>query len=110
MGKKKIRMRLAVIFVSLSIFLLVIALPAWNTSGWTDKQGKLVVNGVEVASESVSYTANMDLNENAYYMQKGHAYILEHAIELLRSDGYGNLADVARASPLDFKLLRKLSD
>ena len=52
----------------------------------------------------------MDYNESANYLQKGHAYILEHAIELLRSDGYGNLADVARASPLDFKLLRKLSD
>ena len=82
------------------LLLLASALAAWNTTGGAKLEGKLVINGKENASDSVYYIVPMDYGENASYLEKGHAYILEHAIELLRSDGYENWADVAQANLL----------
>ncbi|NPV47841.1 MAG: hypothetical protein HPY69_12840 [Armatimonadetes bacterium] len=68
---------------------------AWNPPEADEHYGRMIVNGKPSGPEVVTYSAR-PYRDGPYY-PKAHAYILQHAIRLLRQDGYENWADMAQA-------------
>lgn len=70
------------------------ATTAWNPPAADEHHGRMTVDGKPSGPEVVTYFAR-PYRDGPYYSE-GHAYILQHAIRLLRQDGYENWADMAQ--------------
>lgn len=95
----KIGVRIALAFI-LMTSMTISSLP-WNAAGYTKQKGPIFIRGTSSYSGNISYFANLDRTSGRNYHRNGHAYIIEHAIRLLREDGYPNWADFAQAYLLD---------
>ncbi len=87
--------RTALVFV-LVILLASSSLP-WNTPHHQKERGPIRVLGRSSPIGDLSYFADLDRTPGLVYHEYAHAYIIEHAIRLLREDGYPNWADFAQA-------------
>lgn len=78
-------------------FLLLAALASsslpWNTPNYQEQRGPIVAAGRSSPVGNLSYFAELDRVSGRIYHQSGHAYVIEHAIRLLREDGFPNWAD-----------------
>jgi hypothetical protein len=89
-------------FTSVFVLLLLLApssLP-WNTPNYQKQRGSIRVLGKTSPIGNLSYFADLDRTPGYVYHQSAHAYIIEHAIRLLREDGCPNWADFAQANLL----------
>jgi hypothetical protein len=81
-------------------FVLLAALASsslpWNTPGYQKQRGPIVAAGSSSPVGNLSYFAELDRVPGRIYHQSGHAYVIEHAIRLLREDGFPNWADFAQ--------------
>jgi hypothetical protein len=82
-----------------ALLLLIVLTPSslpWNTPGHEKEKGPIRLKGRSSPVGNLSYFANLDRLPGRIYHQSGHAYIIEHAIRLLREDGFPNWADFAQ--------------
>ncbi len=68
----------------------------WNAADAKKQKGNIMIDGAQTG-RNISYFADMDRTAGHVYHENGHSYIIEHAIRLLREDGYGNWADFAQS-------------
>jgi hypothetical protein len=68
----------------------------WNTPHHQKERGPIHVLGKSSPIGNISYFADLDRTPGQAYHQYAHAYIIEHAIRLLREDGFPNWADLAQ--------------
>ncbi len=82
------------------VFLLLVAMAPlslpWNTPGHEKEKGPIRLKGRSSPVGNLSYFADLDRLPGRIYHESGHAYIIEHAIRLLREDGFPNWADFAQ--------------
>lgn len=84
---------------AMAFALLVALAPSslpWNTPDHQQEKGPIRVLGRSSPIGNISYFAALDRLPGRIYHQSGHAYIIEHAIRLLREDGFPNWADFAQ--------------
>lgn len=84
-----------------SIFALILVMASsslpWNTPHHQKEWGPIRVLGSSTPVGNISYFADLDRAPGKVYHESGHAYIIEHAIRLLREDGCPNWADFAQS-------------
>ena len=93
-------------WVRIPVALLWLLLPvssslSWNAASATEQKGPIVMKGRPRPVGTISYFASLDREPGRVYHFKGHSYIIEHAIRLLREDGFSNWADFAQSYLLD---------
>ncbi len=84
--------------MAIGLVLIVLLAPSslpWNTPHHQKERGPIRVKGQSSPAGNLSYFAELDRLPGQIYHQSGHAYIIEHAIRLLREDGFPNWADFA---------------
>ncbi|MFH1841777.1 MAG: hypothetical protein ABIF77_01085 [bacterium] len=80
--------------LALAICFLTLPSLAWNPSAADEHYGRMVINGQPSGGNVVTYFSQPYYD--GPYIPKAHGYILQHAVRLLRQDGYDNWADVAQ--------------
>ncbi len=83
--------------ISLLILLLASSSLPWNAADWKKQTGPIRVLGRTDPVGNISYFAKLEWDPGRFYHENGHAYIIEHAIRLLREDGFPNWADFAQS-------------
>ncbi|MDI9586024.1 MAG: hypothetical protein QM473_17525 [Acidobacteriota bacterium] len=84
--------------IGILMFAMVVPALAWNPPPTQEHRGLPTIAGERDDTPVLTYFA--DAAWENLYSPKGHGYIIQHAVELLRADGYGNWADVAQANQM----------